>query len=239
VNTSYLIHTLVKRFPALIPYLSGRARWIAFATGDEYKTVDYFMQQVERLVMSLYSGYIGREFLDLMANLISGQLTQAFNQAWWDEEGLGSLPGYLQEPLQAMILAQYPHVDGLYADVVNARTLQLNLAPILARAALWGRQWDVAYKMATELINKQRGGNLMWQQGATEHGCSTCEQLDGIIMSALEWEQSGVHPRGYPNPMLECGGGGPVNNCDCELIPTDRRRSPKAYDRVIGITRKA
>jgi hypothetical protein len=57
-------------------------------------------------------------------------------------------------------------------------------------------------------------------------------------MSAREWQELDVHPRGYPNPGLECQGGGPANHCDCTLEPTDGRRSPKAYNTVLNIVSK-
>jgi hypothetical protein len=79
------------------------------------------------------------------------------------------------------------------------------------------------------------GGNFVWKKGHTEKGCRTCAALNGIVLSARAWQELDVHPRGYPNPKLECEGGGPVNNCDCELVPTDKRRSPKAYNTVLNI----
>jgi len=97
---------------------------------------------------------------------------------------------------------------------------------------MWAQQWTTSYRKAVELIRLQGGGNLMWQKGETEKGCSTCANLDGIVMSAKEWAELGVHPRGYPNSKLQCEGGGPVNNCDCELVPTDQRRSAGAYGKV-------
>lgn len=233
------IRTLVAKYPAVVPLLKGRARWIAFAyirSGLETtKTHDYYLQQIERLIRSVYRGDIAGEFVDVLANLISGQLTQAYEQAWSDEEGEGDLPDYLTSSLEDMILGQYEHVDQLYRDIVDARVDETPIDPLLARAALWAQQWDVAYREALRLIQLENGGNLVWHKGATENGCSTCAALDGIVMSAREWQDLDVHPRGYPNPKLECEGGGPANNCDCSLDPTDQRRSPKAYSTVMNI----
>lgn len=270
INT---IKTLVKQFPAVVPHLTGRARWIvccktpnypewkSFSDGNypEYgtwmerhygdvtvrffrvhnqKTYDYYLQQLERLIRSVYDGNLGGEFIDVMANLISGQLTQAFEQAWRDEEGEGELPDYLSSALEDMILGQYDHVDSLYRDIVDARVDETPIEPLLSRAVQWANQWNAAYNEAQRLINIENGGNLMWNKGNTEHGCSTCANLDGIVLSAREWEELDVHPQGYPNPKLECEGGGPGNFCDCTLSPTDQRRTPKGFETVLNIVSK-
>lgn len=257
------VRQTIKAFPAVVPHLKGRARWIASAFGGVpvvewgvlnpdsigimkptdkiynvrlgYKTVDFFQSTLERMVRNVYSGDLGGEFIDIMANLISGQLTQAYEQAWEDEGTEGELPTYLLTSLEDMILGQYDFVDTYYRAIVDAKVDDTPIDPLLSRAADWAHQWDVAYKQAVQLIRLDSGGNLQWVKGETEKGCNTCASLDGIIMSAKEWEELDVHPRGYPNNKLECGGGGPVNNCDCELVPTEQRRSPRAYDTVLNI----
>lgn len=258
------IRALVSRFPAVVPHLTGKARWIAY-TADvgplydkkdggfyipgsiaynewlrlrDIKSVEFFQRTLERMVANVYNNQIAGEFIDLLANLISGQLTQAFEQAWTDEGDEGDLPPYLADALEEMILNQYEHVDQYYRDIVDARIDQTPIDPLLSRAADWAGQWDVAYREAVRLIQLQNGGNMVWRKGETESGCSTCASLDGIVMSAREWQELDVHPRGYPNPKLECEGGGPANHCDCTLEPTDQRRSPKAYSMVIDIVSK-
>jgi hypothetical protein len=229
-----IVAHIVQHYPQVIPHLSGKARWIA-AKPAEYKTYDYFLQQVERMVTHVYNNQMGGEFIDIMANLISGQLAQAFRQAWQDEEGDGDLPGYLAGALETSILAQYDHVDQFFRDIIDARLEGTSIQPLLVRASMWANQFNAAYQQALELIRMENGGNMVWRKGDTENGCSTCDALDGIVMSAREWQELDVHPRGYPNPVLECQGGGPANNCDCTLEPTDARRSPKAYNTVLNI----
>ena len=229
------IRSAIKAYPIVIPHLTGRARWVAFAAGGEYKTYDYYLQQLTRLITSVYNGNLGGEFIDIMANLIEGQIYQAVNQAWLDSGMDGSLPDYLVSLADDIVLGQYEHVDQLYRDIVDARVDGTPLAPLLARAPLWANQWNVAYREAIQTINFENGGNLVWRKGQTEHGCQTCADLDGIVMFASEWEELDVHPRGYPNPKLECNGGGPAGYCDCELVPTDQRRSPNAFATVMNI----
>jgi hypothetical protein len=133
------------------------------------------------------------------------------------------------------ILGQFDFVDGFYRAIVDARVDATPLEPLLTRAAQWAGQYDTAYRRGIELINLESGGNLIWKKGATENGCETCARLDGLVLSAKEWDELGLHPRGYPNPLLACGGGGPVNNCDCELVPTDKRRTANGYTLALDI----
>lgn len=256
MNNLYLsaLKAIALRYPAVIPHLKGRARWVVFAdinlfVGDwkvnsipldllhepnAQKTYDYYLTQLQGLMRGVYDNNVGREFLDIMANLISGQLTQAFEQAWKDEEGVGGIPDYLNNELESMILNQYDYVDGLYNDIVNARVLGKSLDPILARAPLWAQRWTEAYNKAVALITAENGGNMVWRLGATEQHCTTCAGLDGIVMRATEWDALGVHPQGAPNDLIECGGW----QCDCSLTPTDKRRSPKAYENVMNLVQK-
>jgi len=97
---------------------------------------------------------------------------------------------------------------------------------------MWANQWNASYQKAREMILLRSGGNFTWHKGETENGCETCARLDGITMSAAEWQALQLHPRGYPNPKLQCEGGGPANNCDCTLDPTDKRRTPGGYGKV-------
>lgn len=231
------IRKAIQAVPAVFPYLTGKARFIALiAEAEERKTYDYMLSQIQGLVRGVYNNNLGGDFIDVMANVISGQMTQAYQQAFEDAGFTDMfLPEYLQASLTDMIANQYSFVDNFFRDIVDARIDGTPIAPLLQRAELWAGQWDVAYKEAAQLINIEGGGNLVWRKGDTEKGCTTCAALDGIVMSAREWEDLDVHPRGYPNNKLECEGGGPVNNCDCELVPTDQRRSPKAYDTVLNI----
>lgn len=234
MKTSKIIADAIAQVPEVRQYLGSKALYLAgIASPAEYKTYEYMLSQVEGLVRGVYANNLGGSFIDIMANLISGQLTQAYQQAFEDEGYTDfALPDYLATSLEAMILNQYTFVDQFFRDIIDARIDGTPIAPLLSRAQLWAQQWDTAYRQAVELIRLQNGGNLMWKKGATENGCTTCANLDGIVMSAREWESLGVHPRGYPNSKLECEGGGPANFCDCELMPTDKRRSANAYGRV-------
>lgn len=199
----------------------------------EGKTYEFFLDALEGLIQGVYDGNVAGDFIDIMANLISGQLTQAFEQAWAENEEEGDLPDYLTGPLEDMILGQYEHVDQLFRDIVDARVDEEPIDALLARAALWANQFTSAYNEAVRLITLENGGNMVWQFGDTEH-CETCRQLDGIIAPASVWDELGVHPQGAPNDILDCGGW----RCGCSLTSTDQRKSPKAYDLILNAVQK-
>ena len=227
-----IVRTVAKLYPDILPHLSPRVRFLA-AEPAEYKTIDYFVHQVELMVRHVYDGYMQSEFIDLMASLIQGQILQAVASCWNDEGTGGEMPDYLSEVAENMILQQYDFVDGYYADIVSAREMEQGLDALLARAALWGNRWNDAYNEAMRLIMAQLGGKLRWVFGDTEH-CGTCQGLNGIVAYASEWDELGVHPQGAPNDALECGGW----RCQCSLEPTEQRRSPKAFDTIMNVVNK-
>lgn len=231
LNT-YLVKTIIKRFPAVIPHLKGKARWIAFVDNpDEYKTVAFFQQTMTRLITSVYNNDLGGEFIDIMANLISGQLRQAYEQAWTAAGLPGAFPSYLNEDLMGFVIQQFVYVDQLYRDIVDARIDKLPITPLLARVPLWANRWNEAYDRAQHLISVYNGGKEKWVLGATEKHCTTCAALNGIVAYAQEWEMLGVHPQGAPNARLECGGW----RCDCRREPTEERRTEGAFSKIQGI----
>lgn len=207
----------IEAVPQVIRYLS-----------PVYKSQEYFLTQITGLVRGVYGGFIGGDFIDTMANLISGQLWDAYQSAWFDEGGSGELPEYLQASYQAAVANQYAFVDGFYRNTVDARIDGTPITPLLARAELWAQRWLESYNEAVRLITIDGGGNLVWQLGATEEHCPECAALNGLVMSAKQWNQIGVRPQNAPNKSLTCGGW----RCDCSLSPTDKRRSPNAYGRA-------
>lgn len=241
------IKSTIKAFPAVIPHLKGRARWIAYSTNQQpvyidyglhgsfytgYKTIPFFEDTLTRLVVSVYNGHLRGEFIDIFANLISGQINQAYRQAWQDEGNETDPPAYLTDAAEELILNQYDYVDQYYRDIIDAALDNTPIDPLLARVALWAARWNEAYNSALLLIRAEEGGNLVWKLGATEEHCPECSALNGIVARASEWQELGVHPQGAPNDALTCGGW----RCDCSLEPTDQRRSPNAYNRIAEIT---
>jgi hypothetical protein len=227
------VRAIAARFPSVVPHLKGLAAWMAVKP-TAYKTYDFYLDTLTRMITNVYNNQLGGEFIDIMSSLVQGQLTQAFQQAWMDEDGRGDMPDYLTGALEEMILGQYEHVDQLYRDIVDARVDETALEPLLARAPLWANRWTEGYNQAVHLITMENGGNEEWVLGETEQHCETCAALNGIVARASEWDELGVHPQGGPNPLLACDGW----QCDCSRQQTDKRRSPKAYESIMNIVQK-
>lgn len=229
------LRAAMRSVPDVIPYLSPRVRRI-LSEPTPYKTYEFFLSAIEGLVNSLYNGFIGGEFIDVFANLISGQLTDAYSRAWVDDGNMGDLPPYLMESLEGTILNQYTFVDQYYRDIIDARVDGTPIKPMLDRAELWAQRWNESYEMARHLITIENGGKEVWIIDPSKENCTICAALNGIVAYAREWDELNVHPRNAPNPILAkerggCGGW----KCGCERKPTDRRRSPRAYDTILNI----
>ena len=217
---------VVDTLPTVKAYLSPRSRFALHAP-DAYKSYDFYLSNLERLTRTLYNNQIGGEFIDLMANLISGQFRDAYEKAYFEEGYTGELPSYLLTAYQDDVLKQYDFVDRFFRDIIDARIDGKPIDGLLSRVKLWANRWNEAYQNALRAIALENGGNLIWQYGDADH-CDTCRSLNGIVASAREWEASGLRPQG---DMLDCHG----YNCKCTLTPTDKRRSPKALDALITI----
>jgi len=184
------------------------------------KTYDYFLKRINGLVRGVYSGNVAGEFIDIMANLIQGQLTDAYRRVWKEDGNEGPLPEYLTGPLTEAIATQYDFVDQYFRDIVKARLDKTSIDPLMIRAGMWANRYKEATSEAARLIALENGGKLQWVYGDADH-CNTCANLNGKVAYAKEWESSGLKPQSAPNKLLECGGW----RCACSLEPTDKRRS--------------
>jgi hypothetical protein len=227
----------VKAVPEVIPYLNRQTRQ-ALKVGE---TGDYdgYLIQIESLVKELYAGEIGADFKEKLKELIKKELTDAYNSAWFDLMNTEEIPDYLDAELQAAIEEQYTFVNQYYEDIVRDRGLAIGLTALLARAALWANKVPESYNNAVMLTAAEEGvkpetaigENLMWMEGDTEKKCSTCLALDGIVASARDWLESGLHPQMAPNEYLECGGW----KCQCQLVPTMELADANAAERLSQI----
>lgn len=208
--------------PALLEsliYLSKKGIHLPYELA--VKTQEFYHYTLRRLVISVYNGHLGGEFIHIMRNLIRGQLTQAFIEGL-KKAGL-SYEDATEEWLQALderIQSEWGSIEGLYRAIIDARILGLPLDPLLARLLLWVNRYNDIMNMAL-LLATQAGGKLVWLYGDTEH-CDTCLKLHGKVAFASEWMQAGIFPQRPPNSKLRCGGW----NCQCQLAPTERPRSP-------------
>jgi hypothetical protein len=226
------IKAVVSAYPAVVPHLTGKALYAA-------KTYDFFLSTMTNLIESVYEGSLGGEFTNIARNLILGQISQAYEQAWVDDGGDLPPPEYLRDASQASVLAQYEHVDGLYQAIIDARVDKTPLAPLRARAPLWAQRYVEAYNDAKNLIAMQTGGKQKWRLGATEVHCPFCSAFNGLVAYASEWRELGIQPQNAPNPALTGTRHGEKGcegwRCDCSFEDTDQRRSPKVYDTLLNI----
>lgn len=232
------LRDVVKAVPDVRHYLSGKARFALYIP-EEYKTQEFMLGQIRRLVTSLYNNQIGGDFIDVMANVISGQLRDAYTQAWESYGETTALPDYLSAAYETDVLRQYEHVDQYFRDIIDARLDGKPIDPLIARADLWAQRWTESYNNAIALIESTNGGRMEWVLGATEQHCPLCSRYNGIVAFATEWQALNIAPQNAPNHALTghidgekgCEGW----RCDCSLTPTDKRRSPNAYGKLEDI----
>ena len=223
---------IMRRYPAVVPLLKGRARWIADFFMMEGKTVEFFRRQIIGLIRGLYNGDILRDqFLDIMLNVIEGQLRQAYQNGVMDA-GLSAeeMTDKMKQEMQNLIAGQLPYVDELAADIQNARALNQPVEPITVRADMWANRWNEAFSAGSHAVSLEFGLKEIWIVGPTEH-CETCLACNGLVAFASEWDAANLHPQGA---NLICGG----YRCKCERRPTTERRSPNVLAALMGIPKK-
>lgn len=186
-----------------------------FTFGVDVKTPDYYARVMWEAVRELYAGDIeAYDFEEVMLRLISEQLRKAWNEGMRQleldpetdqtEEG----EAYLQE----IMASELDYVGQLAEDILAAAEKQTGTEEFRARVDIWvGRYADTTTEAILFYSNKNQ--RLVWRFGATEKHCRTCEQLNGTVAFASEWETAGVQPQSPPNALLECGGW----QCDCSL----------------------
>lgn len=197
------------------------------------KTLDYFLRVLNAWVYDLWKSDVNAdEFTDRLADLIQQQLTRA----WYEGMRANKLdPVYdmleeWQAELNDIIANEYVYVDGFAAAIVAGRGG--SVSQFQARAALWANRYtDVVNR--SKIVTAGKGVKMQWVYGDTEH-CDVCSRLNGITAFASEWEALGVRPQSPPNALLDCGGW----RCKCKLQPTQKRRSPRAYDSILNIIAK-
>jgi len=190
------------------------------------KTVEYFQATLTRMVRNVYDGDLGGEFVNIMQDLVLGQISQAFETAWTDDGNELPPPEYIRDASQEMVREQWSHIDDFYRAIVDARVDQTGVDPLLSRVQLWANRYNEAYNMAVHLIALNTGGKEIWILGHAEEHCSSCSQLSGLVAYASEWETAQVNPQGN---NLACGGW----KCQCRREKTNKRRSPNALSRIM------
>jgi hypothetical protein len=195
------------------------------------KTVEYYIRALRRAVLNFFRMDMDAfEFIDEMVRLIDGQFTRAWNEG---AREVGVDPKDMDEEDLAILQdrkdQEQEYILGFASDIETARIEQAPITPLYNRVEMWANRYNEVKSDA--MIHFGGKKKLEWQLGSTEQHCETCSQLNGIVAWAKEWEQSGIHPQGAPNGLLECGGW----KCDCRLGVTDKRRTSNALETLMDI----
>lgn len=209
------------------------------SVGINVKALQDYDNQLNRIVsiylndLRTHPGLAGGSFGTDFADAISAGLNEAWRAGMRQNDVTDMLPEW-QDTVDGIIADERSHIPdfaGWLTEVANnADTMGQAITQAQVRLSLWiGRYQDV-FNQAV-LASADEKTKLKWVMGATEKHCTTCQGLDGIIAYQREWEAAGVRPQSPPNGQLECGGW----NCLCSLQPTDERKSPNAYDKIIAV----
>lgn len=227
------ITAITKRLPAVIPFLKGDALIIALTGGSphpyhETKTVQTYFSALRSIVTAVHNGTMGYEFTNILYTIMVREIVQA-KQAAYDESDISILPE-AEEYVSGVIQNEASYIEGYYLDIRAARMKGLPLEPFIQRAQVWANRWNDVYNAVKRLISAAYGEKMIWVYGDADH-CSTCEQLNGIVAYAKEWQDLGVQPQSPPNGKLRCGGW----RCQCQLAPTDQRKTRGAVAKISAI----
>lgn len=200
------------------------------------KTYGYMLDHVDKYARDLYSGNMTRDqFVNSMADLIEQQLRRAWNEGMRNNEldPQTDMTDEWEQVYQELVTDQFNYIEG-YADaIIQGAKNESGVDQFRARASLWANRYNETVDIS-QRVTADKGDKSQWVLGETEQHCDTCYRLNGIVAYTSEWEELGVHPQGAPNELLECGGW----RCDCSLVPTDKRRSPKAFETIMDIVSK-
>lgn len=167
-------------------------------------------------------------------------VTTGLTEAWrlgMRENGADEITEEWQVELDGIIESELSHLSefAIYLTELAKEVTPIGDAIIQARErlSLWINRYNDVTNQAI-LASAEEKTKMEWIYGDTQH-CTTCEQLNGIVAYAREWEEAGLSPQSPPNPLLECGGW----KCQCQLIPTDKRKTRNSAERLIAIAEGA
>jgi hypothetical protein len=205
--------------------------------GKDVKAIQDYDNALTR-IMSIYLNDLRTQTLDNIGNFgiaFANAIEFGLNEAW--RLGLRENDAEQTDEWQAIvdgiIADERTHIPDFaaYLTVVanNSESMGQAITTAQNRLSLWVNRYEDVMNQAI-VISAEEKTKLEWVYGDTEH-CETCAQLNGIVAYAREWDESGVRPQNPPNGMLTCGGW----KCQCQLIPTTKRKSPNALDRILSI----
>lgn len=134
---------------------------------------------------------------------------------------VAALKTYLDQAARSARILTDDLYDGRYTAVSAddakpgrpEQTAERGLEKLTNRLNLWTFTMAGVYHLGQEYAQEQQ--RFTWRLGLTEQHCTTCAGLDGVTLTAAEWQQLGHRPQG---DTLECGGW----YCDCRREPTNK-----------------
>lgn len=197
------------------------------------KTYAFYASSIRDLTKKMYDGDISYSaFVSSMENLIIAQLRLAWFEGM-EENGLteDDMTTEWAGTLNEIIMTEQDYVAGFAIDIEKARRAESPLDPLMSRADTWGNRYPDIVNRA-RVITAAVGEKLEWVYSPEKEHCLECEQLNGIVAYASEWEELGVRPQSPPNPKISCSG----FRCGCRFEPTTKRRTRNAVERITSIT---
>jgi hypothetical protein len=171
-------------------------------------------------------------FINQMAGDIENQFTRAWNEG---ARSVNVEPVDMEQDdldeLASKIKTEQDYLDGVAGDIEafiaegNHTDAEFN-ERFKSRAMTWANAYARTVTDAQIWFGKKE--KLEWIEGDTKDKCNTCVRLNGIVAWAKEWSQAGIKPQSQD---LECQG----FNCQCQLSPTDKRRTADALGKIMDI----
>lgn len=169
---------------------------------------------------------------DLSVAIESG-LNEAWRLGMRENDVTDMLPEW-QDIVDGIIAEERSHIPDFsqyLADTApDAESMGEAMSTAQNRLSLWIQRYTDVYEQAVRMTQDEKTKEE-WVTDPAKESCSTCLALNGIVAYAREWDEAGFHPRDFPNPLLECTGA----KCGCNRVPTDKRRSPDALQRLLDI----
>lgn len=198
------------------------------------RTYDQYRARLWGSMLRLYNGGRDAAFVSSFIRSIDAQLTQAWEKG---AEEIGVTRDEMTaddlQILTAIIDNETQFIQRIAGEIVADREDGIDRQAFDkkygARVDLWANRYNETVNRAKMTYGAKT--RFEWHLGATEEHCKTCQKLNGIVAFGVEWEQARFHPQMPPNDLLECGGW----RCDCSLVPTKKRRTARALDRLTQI----
>jgi len=200
----------------------------------EQKTYEQYRSRLWGAMSRLYNGGRDANFVSTFIRSIDVQLTEAWNKG---ADDVGVAPDEMTRTdtdiLRAIIDNETQFIERIMGEIADDRDAGMVREDFDKKYGARVDLWANRYNETTNRARMQMGTKvrLEWVLGATEEHCETCAKLNGIVAFGIEWEQARFHPQMPPNDMIECGGW----RCDCSLVPTNKRRTARALDRLTQI----